>query len=142
MTRRLRKLCARSPADRRLLAHAVVLHTAIVVALRVIGFGRLRQWGSALYNRRRDAVVEPADASRIAWAVSTAATIVPFGRTCLSEALTMHWLLAGCGHESRVRFGVARAPSARFLAHAWLESASLAGDAAGYAPLTHPEVRP
>lgn len=137
---RVHKLWARSSGERRLLAHALLFHAAVVVALRLVPFGRLREWGSIRYGGRPR--LAP-DQTRVIWAVRTAAALMPFGRTCLSEALTAHWLMAACGHESVVRFGVAPAASRRFTAHAWLESPSLTDDcAAGYALLSHPKVRP
>jgi len=63
---------------------------------------------------------------------------VPVGRSCLTEAVTAHWLLAFAGCRSVVRLGVASG-SPMPLANAWLESngrTMLGGDTAvRYQPL-------
>jgi hypothetical protein len=119
----LKRLLRRSRADRRLLAQALVLHGAVVLLLRLVQYGRLCRWGSALaatVSRRGAGRAD--DEHRILWAVRTVTATLPLGRTCLSEALTAHWLLASAGCSSRIRFGVAPEPRAGFAAHAWIES--------------------
>ena len=122
MTGRVRKLLKRSRAERRLLAHALLLHVAVALALKCVRFSRLCRWGARLYAGR---VADRCDAARedaVIWAVTTAATIIPFEHSCLSEALAAHWLLAACGRASLVRIGVAPTPRQPLVAHAWLES--------------------
>jgi hypothetical protein len=58
---------------------------------------------------------------RIGWAVRNAARLVP-GASCLTQALAAQYLLARAGCRSQLQVGVARDPSGRFLAHAWLIS--------------------
>ena len=114
------KLSRRSPAEIRLLLHALVLHLGIAVLLRVVTFGRLCRWGRALYPIRPRGDGE-GSVPRVVWAVRTAASVVPLGRTCLSEALTAEWLLRVRGQSSTLRIGVDPASRDSFLAHAWLE---------------------
>ena len=121
--RHVRKILRRPGADWRLLAQALMVHGMVVLMLRLVRFGRLQRWGSACIRTRARRGSPARDEDRILWAVSTAAAALPLGRTCLSEALTAHWLLAAAGRSSTIRFGIAAGePRSRFAAHAWIES--------------------
>jgi hypothetical protein len=120
--RYVKRLLGRSSADRQLLAQALVLHGGVVLMLRLVRYGRLWRWGSALVGALSTRGAGGGDEHRILWAVRTVTANLPLGRTCLSEALTAHWLLAFAGCPSTIRFGVALQPRARFAAHAWIES--------------------
>ena len=119
----LRKLRRRSAADVSMLAVALGVRLCALVLLRVVSFGRLQAWGllaARMSPRRSDggATTERA----VAWAVATAAALLPVADSCLADALAAHWLLAACGCRSTIRFGVRRGASPPLHAHAWVES--------------------
>lgn len=58
----------------------------------------------------------------MAWAVWHAARAVP-AASCLTQALTLRYLFARSGVESRIRIGVRLDPNRRFKAHAWVDHA-------------------
>jgi hypothetical protein len=64
------------------------------------------------------------DLNRIAWGVQTASRFVP-GANCLIRVIAAQYFLAGAGHHSQIRIGVAKDTGGRFLAHAWLISGGL-----------------
>ena len=121
----LRKALRLGPADCVLLCHAVALHAAIAVLIRLAPFGWTLRHLDVLYARggRRRPASRPDVEAKAVWAVRAVAAHVPAGSTCLTTALTAHYLLRGAGCESTIRFGVAPGPSggAPLAAHAWLE---------------------
>jgi hypothetical protein len=118
-----RKFCERSAADRRLLVRAFGVHACVAVVLRIVRFRGLRRWLAADHVGRaagRDGI-DGAAVERVVWAVRHAAAVAPWGRTCLTEALTAAVLLRRAGCETTLRYGVASAGAGRLDAHAWLE---------------------
>jgi hypothetical protein len=98
---------------------ALALHVSIACARCVMPRGPI--WRRLIRGTSpRVTRTEPALEARVLWAVTTAARLVPFGRSCLTEAVTAHWLLASAGCRSVIRLGVAPATPMP-LAHAWLE---------------------
>jgi hypothetical protein len=92
---------------------------------------RLALWGIPstsllrFVRRRVDGASSPARApnipvERIAWAVRAAGRRIPRS-TCLVEALAVQLLFARYGYGSKLRIGVARDASRKFVAHAWVE---------------------
>lgn len=139
----LRALVRRPPADCALVAHAISVHLAIAVLLRIAG---LRRTAACLARRaeRRTAHAARGDVEqRVPWAVRTATHLVPIGRTCLTEALTAQHLLRRRGCDATLRFGVAKPAADALSAHAWLEAAGrilIGGETAGlFEPLTPKE---
>jgi hypothetical protein len=123
MMRLARKFFRRSASDRRLLVRAFGVHTCVALLLRVVPFRALSRWlasghvdRAAGSNEIDGAVVE-----RAVWAVRHAAAVAPWGRTCLTEALTAAVLLRSAGCEATLRYGVASAGAGGLDAHAWLE---------------------
>jgi hypothetical protein len=122
-----RKFLRRPAADRRLLVHALALHGCLAALVRVVRLGRLNQWLAA--NRDHPGPVDvpagrPNDRAaieRVVWAVQTATTVVPWGRTCLTEALTTSVLLRRLGCDATLQYGVAADNKRPLAAHAWLE---------------------
>jgi hypothetical protein len=117
-----RRFLGRPAADRWLLVRALALHACVATLLRIVRFGRLSEW-----LRHRDGQLSVSDRSldsaaidRIVWAVRQAASVVPWGRTCLTEALTAAALLQRAGCVTTLRYGVVT-DSDRVAAHAWLE---------------------
>ena len=99
-----RKFMRRPVADRRLLVHAVALHAGLAALVRVVRFGRINRWLNARQNRVPPRAPAPDRASieRVVWAVRTATTLVPWGRTCLTEALTTSVLLRRLGYDATI----------------------------------------
>jgi len=60
------------------------------------------------------------DVDAIARAVSRAARRVPRA-TCLTQAIAASMMLGRRGVPATIRFGAAREPRGRFIAHAWVE---------------------
>ena len=116
-----RKFFRRPAADRRLLAQALVLHVCVAVLLRVVRFGTLTTWLDAVRSSESRDVGAPDAARRIAWAVRQTSRFLPWGRTCLTEALTGALLLRRAGVAATLQFGVARDGERSLVAHAWLD---------------------
>src|SRR3954465_11181326 len=107
----LRKIRRRSVAGVSLLLGALALRGALLVLLRVTSFAALRRTGTAFAHAWSRGTVGDADFEhRVAWAVATAAALLPAENTCLADALTAHWLLEAGGRPPPVRFGVGRTP--------------------------------
>lgn len=104
---------------------ALAVRGALLVLLRVVSFAALRRRGAAFARAwRRGAARGAVFEQRVAWAVATAAVLLPADNTCLADALTAHWLLEAGGCRSTIRFGVARTPAHPLRAHAWVEAQS------------------
>jgi hypothetical protein len=123
MIRLARGFLRRPASDRWLLVRALALHACVASLLRVVRFGRLSRWlgGASLQAVDEDRPLDSAATERIVWAVRQATAVAPWGRTCLTEALTAVVLLrrSGC-RGAELRYGVAPGGSG-FVAHAWLE---------------------
>lgn len=135
-----RKFFRRSSADRRLLVRALVLHACVAALLRVVRFGRLRRWldGPSVDPAVRDRELDAATVARIIWAVRQVAAAVPWGGTCLTEALTAATLLRRAGCDTTLQYGVAPDGGHVLAAHAWLECRGgvvMGGSARPYTPL-------
>jgi hypothetical protein len=128
MVASLQRFIRRSPVERRLLAQALVRHAVVAARMRAGRTGDMRRSNEVTSAPASTTLTAsgPTDRSlherRVVWAVQTATLLLPFGRTCLTEALTAQWLLRSAGMPSTVCYGVAPAPRSRFKAHAWLES--------------------
>jgi hypothetical protein len=135
-----RKFFRRSPADRRLLVRAFGVHACVAVLLRVAGAGRLSRWLTSGGVERTAHGIDDAALEGVVRAVRQAAAIVPWGRTCLTEALTAAVLLRRAGCETNLRYGVAAGGAGVLDAHAWLEyrgAVILGHSARPYAALHH-----
>lgn len=121
----VRRFLQRPAADRWLLMRALILHACVVILLRVVRFGRLSEW----LRRFLPDAERPAEAGRyvdleidrIVSAVRQAASVLPCGNTCLTEALTAAALLRRAGCVATLRYGVVTDGEHRVAAHAWLE---------------------
>ncbi len=118
-----RRFLRRTPADRGLLLRAFALHIAIAAFLRIVSFGQLSRVLGVGHDAAGHGVSDDAGAIRGAvWAVRQVVAFCPFGRTCLTEALTAAVLLRRAGQRDvQLRFGVAPNGAGRIAAHAWLE---------------------
>jgi hypothetical protein len=121
----LRKLRRRSIGELSLLIAALAIRVVLLVLLRVVRFGALRRVGTMFARAWPRGAAGDGDAAfehRVAWAVATAAALLPATNTCLADALTAHWLLEAGGCRSTIRYGVATAPPRALRAHAWVEA--------------------
>lgn len=119
---RLARFLGKSRADRRLLARAAALQTLAAIAVRLLPFARAqRLLAAAAAIGPRPAASASVDA-RVVQAVHAVSTHLP-GSTCVTDALVAQSLLARCGCETTVCFGIARqrAGDRPIDAHAWLE---------------------
>ena len=120
--RRLRKLLALSPEERRLLVRAVLLVAWVRTLLWILPFSAVRRFllagDSRVIPRRWGENSHPQQTAR---AVARAARLVPRAN-CLTQALAVRALLARTQYPSQLRIGVARTARGAIEAHAWLES--------------------
>jgi hypothetical protein len=123
--RSLRKLVARTSAERRLLAEAVLLLAITRLVVALLPFRHTTR----LLGLAPGAVVNDPDAAQmreaelIGWAVRAAASRVPWRGTCLTQALTASVLLHRRGIPAALHLGVAKdgAASEGLAAHAWVD---------------------
>src|SRR6476620_9358156 len=107
--RALSKFIRLSPADRRLLASAALLLSAIRLGLWAFSFRRIQFLADWTTLRSRAGRKRPPHSvAHICWAVVAASRYVPGTRTCLPQALTGHVLLRMYGHPTSLRIGVAK----------------------------------
>jgi Transglutaminase-like superfamily len=119
--RKLRRLRELPAGDRWRLAQATVGLPINAAGVRLAGF---RRWGACLAraagSRRRPASGGLQTARETWRLVQWAARYGPYRGNCLSQSLTLWWLLRRQGLESDLRIGVSTA-GGRFEAHAWIE---------------------
>jgi hypothetical protein len=137
--RRINKFFSLSAAERRLLFRTYVLVWGVRVGLWTAPFAVVRRVTNRLARPRHaeasteaSAEASPSSSSSptiadvtdtIVLAVSRASRFVPYA-TCLTQALATRILLGRRGIPTVVRYGAARGPGGKFLAHAWVESAA------------------
>ncbi|MES2442651.1 MAG: lasso peptide biosynthesis B2 protein [Pseudomonadota bacterium] len=120
--------------ERALLAEAVARLIAARVQIAAVPFRRIaRRLGvfvpptdPRIAERRAPA---PADetriASRVGWAVTRAASHVPFKAVCLPQAMAAHAMLRRRGIASAMHLGARRSAEKPIDAHAWLDAAGV-----------------
>jgi len=96
-------------------------------ALLVVVFMRLGLWVLSFERMQQMTKSKPGLDSefnlpipRLVWAVQAASRRVP-AASCLTQSLSLHYLLNRAGYDSQIRIGVAKEPNAAFGAHAWVE---------------------
>jgi hypothetical protein len=110
-------------SERRILAAAAILLPCTTVGLRLFGFkrwsARLSRWAQRCQWGR---ITEDESHSirRTVQLMAIAVRYAPHRGTCLSQSLTLWWLLRCQGIESDLRVGV-RSVGEQFQAHAWIE---------------------
>jgi len=115
-----RRLLALGPADRRLLAEALLATLRARFDLRLFPFAALRKRMERSQASRRASAQTP---DRVAWAVAAVARRLP-GTTCLAQSLAAHALLRRRGYRPELHIGVRGRASAAAVpldAHAWVE---------------------
>lgn len=127
MGRRLERLRALAPWERRMLAGLVLLLPAVGASLRLLGLKRTRELLARLAPTATSP--DPADdlsasgeAERIARLVTIAAHHGPYRATCLRQSLALWWLLRRRGMPAELSIGVRKA-GGDLEAHAWVEHA-------------------
>jgi hypothetical protein len=101
---------------------STLLLAAIRLGLYALSFAHVRSLlGRWVNTSPTDDGFHTDVSNRIVWAVEAASRQFPAIGTCLTQALTVHVLLARRGVQSDVRIGVMRDSQGEFTAHAWLE---------------------
>jgi hypothetical protein len=141
--RRVERFLALRPGDRCLFVQALAAVPFVRVLLSRLGFSRCRTILRLLSFPQAGAVQGP-DAVRVASLVRAASHHGGCGRHCLTESLTVWWLLRRRGIESEIQIGV-RKDGPGLDAHAWVESAGAVLDeqpdvARTFAPLVRSTV--
>lgn len=120
---RVQRLLRLDPEQRSLLLSAALLDAAIGAALLLLPFRAVRRLVARLAGAcSRERQPDPRSVERIAWAVATVSRALPFGTSCLTQALVSQVLLERRGQAACLRLGVARNEEGEFHAHAWIES--------------------
>jgi hypothetical protein len=118
----LAKLAQLSWSERRLLCTSLLALPASWMALRLLGFNRLRNLlntpGSERSRNRNP--IRDLEARSVARMVRLAAEHGIFHANCLEQSLTLAWLLRRRGIQTELRIGAQRREG-EFAAHAWLE---------------------
>ena len=113
----------RSPIEQRCLLQALCWLPLMHSGVRLIGFKRgcqlLTQW-SAQDNPITDPEQVGLTIQQCEQALHLAVQYGLYPGNCLSQSLTLWWLLRRQGVESELRIGV-RTVAGRFQAHAWIE---------------------
>jgi hypothetical protein len=117
----LRKWANLPRPERRLLVRALPLVACVRVGLWVLPWHVTRRLTQRLSVTARTTGSSPqVDVDAVARAVSRAARRVPRA-TCLTQAIATSVMLGRRGVPATIRFGAARDPQGRFIAHAWVE---------------------
>lgn len=115
---RIRQFQALPSRKRRLLLRSVALVAAVRIALWTLPF----RWVRLVAGRKR--TVSPKLATlhveHLAWAVQAAARRIP-GASCLTQAISLQYLMTLAGHDAEVHIGVAKDDARGFESHAWVE---------------------
>ena len=111
----------------RLLVEAAVCLGAARLALAFLPFPKIGKYLGQLRPPAPESVVagvDQATAKEIGWAVTRAATFLPFRAVCLPQALAAWQMLHMRRVPSRLHFGAAQAKEARkpLATHAWLDA--------------------
>jgi len=107
-------------AEWRLLAAAAALLPLARLLLLVAPFEALHRRARRAGERRAAPAGDDRVPVAVGRAVAAAGRRVPFA-TCLSQALTVQFLLARRGIESTLWLGARRTDAGRFSAHAWVQ---------------------
>jgi hypothetical protein len=131
----VRRSCALSTEDRRLLAEAAALLVCFWLAIYILPVPTLRRYlsrrggqgsrvaaGPAVTAMQGAAVSSTRPAiERIAWSIAAVAGRLPGAMTCLVQALAAHSMLRSRGYASELRLGVRQPARSKSLeGHAWV----------------------
>ena len=134
---RIRQFGTLPARKRRLLLRAIALVAVVRIALWTLPF----RWVRLVVGRKRAVSPELATirVEHLAWAVQAAARRIP-GASCLTQAISLQYLMTLAGHDAEVHIGVAKDAARGFQAHAWVEHGGAIllgddGDLGRYAPM-------
>lgn len=139
--RRLRKFLLLSGSERWLLIKAALLLVSVRLGLGLLPLQTLRR----VLARLTDTSLPLGNSQQfsfksVVWAVETAGRLMPWARTCLTQAIVAQVLLLRRGYSAELHIGVLKHDEDQFLAHAWVESGAevVLGDheLERYTPLT------
>jgi hypothetical protein len=116
----LYKFIGRHPAEQWMLVKALVVVTAVRIALTTVPYRRVEAWSARRPGQESDATLSPRHA-RTLWAVGAVSSRLLGKRPCLVQAIAARWMLGRQGLDTDLRIGVARKAGELLLAHAWLE---------------------
>ena len=114
----LKTLFRLESSERRLVLQTLLLVATIRIALSILSVQRVQRLTSSW--QRFLIVDKDMPVSRLVWAVRAASRRIP-AASCLTQSLALHCLLTRAGHASQVHIGVAKDPTSKFQAHAWVE---------------------
>lgn len=116
---RLRRFAEAPGHEKWLICKAAALLFGVRLLLWTFPYPKVRPLlARACYGAVRNSRSSP---EKLAWSVAGVGEIVPGGRHCLSQAITLQILMTRRGFDSRVCFGIHRQAAAPLLAHAWVE---------------------
>jgi len=118
---RVVKFLRLSAEQRWLLCKVTMLLTAIRLSLWVLPYPVVRALLDRLSHSSARLETGRSPAEQLAWATTVAGRLVPEGRHCLSQALTLRTFMARRGYPARICYGVREIDGAPFMAHAWVE---------------------
>jgi len=128
MRRRAARFLALTWPDRRLLIQAIVGQPVLRLALWTVGFRRCHAVLNRLAPYSRTAPRAPGaaleEATRAAALVRSAGLCGMLDRRCLTQSLTLWWLLRRRGIESEICIGVRKVGDS-LEAHAWVEHSGI-----------------
>ena len=123
LTTKIRRLMSRQPAVRRELLAAVMMLPVNALGIRLLG---LQRWSNILRGlvQRRDRTLRAENRANL---VPRALELLrigmrhgPYAGNCLSQSVTLWWLLLRRGVETQLIIG-ARTAAGKLEAHAWVE---------------------
>jgi hypothetical protein len=121
--RHLNQILKLPTGEKRILVAGAVVLPCSVIGLRMFGFKgwsiRLQQW-VRLCHWRQIGINETRSIRRTLQLMRLVIRLAPHRGNCLSQSLTLWWLLQCQGIESELRIGV-RGAGDQFQAHAWIE---------------------
>lgn len=120
LSRMVARIQQLSPADRLVLLHALWLLPTIHLLVYLFGFRRAVAFARRLGHGRWNLLENQSTAARITYLAQLAARRGVAHGNCLSQSLTLWWLLRRHGIASDLRIGVRKAGEG-LEAHAWVE---------------------
>jgi hypothetical protein len=106
--------------ERRQFVIAAGLVPAMAVALRIVGFNRMQAWLNDVGTPAATAAPTPTVIRAAVLAISRVKRYGLYRGNCLSQSMTLVWLLKRRGAAPDLRLGV-RLTGPKFDAHAWVE---------------------
>jgi len=104
------------------LGKATVVLLIIKIGLKTFSFNQFRKLFSRITENERTSIHSDQYIRDTAWAVRTAAHVLPFSLTCLPQALAFKYLLRRDSNLP-LNIGVQQSSAVGFEAHAWVERA-------------------